>query len=98
MHVTDESSIPDHCMVYTLSDPHDSSFRGKCHHIHEENCLGCDDLTSEIYEFVEQASFLLKDDRDEAVYLTQHSKDMIQAWRAPQLHTVRQDQSRLEIL
>ena len=101
MHVTNESSIPDHCMVYALSDPRDSSFRGKCQHVHEEHCSECDDLTSvldEIYEFVKQASFLSKDDRDEALYLAQHSKDMIQAWRAHQLRTVRQDQSRLEIL
>ena len=101
MHVTNESSIPDHCMVYALSDPRDSSFRGKCQHVHEEHCTECDDLTSvlhEIYKFVKQASFPSKDDRDEALYLAQHSKDMIKAWRAHQLRTVRQDQSRLEIL
>ena len=88
-------------MVYALSDPRDSSFRGKCQHVHEQHCTECDDLTSvldEICEFVKQASFLSKDDRDEALYLAQHSKDMIQAWRAHQLRTVRQDQSRLEIL
>lgn len=88
-------------MVYALGDPRDSSFRGKCQYIHEEHCSECDDLTSvlnEIYEFVKQASFLSKDDRDEALYLAQHSKDMIQAWRAHQLGTVKQDQSRLEIL
>ena len=98
MHVTNESSIPDHCMVYALSDPRDSSFRGECQHVHEEHCTECDTVLNEIYEFVKQASFLSKDDRDEALYLAQHSKDMIQAWRAHQLRTVRQDQSRLEIL
>ena len=88
-------------MVYAMSDTSDSSFRGKCQHINEEHCSECDGLTStsdDIHEFVEQASFLLKDGKDEALYLAQHSKEMIQAWRTHQLCTVRQDQSRLEIL
>ena len=69
---------------YMHCDPRHSSFRGKCQHVHEEHCTECDDLTSvldEINKFVKQASFPSKDDRDEALYLAQHSKDMIQAWR-----------------
>ena len=47
---------------------------------------------------VEEASFHTKDDHDEATYLVKHSRDLINAWKAHQLRTVRQDQSRLKIL
>lgn len=101
VHVADESPIADHCMAYALSDPRDSSFRQKCQHIHEEHCPECDELNSvldEIHRFVEEASFKSKDDSDEAVFVVKHSKEMIQAWKAHQLRTVRQDESRLQIL
>lgn len=101
VHVADESPIADHCMAYALSEPRDSSFRQKCQHIHEEHCPECDELNSvldEIHRFVEEASFKSKDDSDEAIFVVKHSKEMIQAWKAHQLHTVRQDESRLQIL
>ena len=88
-------------MAYALSNPHDSSFSQKCEHIHEEQCLQCEELNSalqEIQAFVAQATFHSKDDGDEAVYVATHSKEMIQAWKAHQLRTVRQDQARVEIL
>ena len=75
-------------MAYALSNPHDSSFSQKCKHIHEEQCLQCEELNSalqEIQTFVEQATFHSKDDGDEAVYVATHSKEMIQAWKAHQL-------------
>ena len=46
---------------------------------------------------VEEASFHTKDDHDEATeatYLVKHSRDLIHAWKAHQLRTVKQDQSR----
>lgn len=101
MHVDDESTIADHCMTYALSDSRDSSFTQKCQHVHEQHCSDCDAMKSvlnEICEFVEQASFPSKDDSDEAQYVAQHSKGAIQAWKAHQLRTVRQDEARLEIL
>lgn len=91
MHIADESTIADHCMTYALSDSRDSSFRQRCQHIHKEHCSECDSMNSvlnEICEFVEQDSFLSKDDSDEAQYLAQHSRDTILAWKAHQLRTV----------
>ena len=85
VHVADESTVADHCMTYALSNPSDSSFRRQCRHVHDEHCR-------------ERVSLPSKDDCDEAIYVTKHSKEMIQAWKAHQLRTVRQDQSRLQIL
>ena len=101
MHVSDASPIGDHCMTYALSDPHDSSFRQKCPHVHHDHCAECVSLSTlldQINRFVEQASFQSKDDRDEATYVAKHSKEAIESWKAHQLRSVRQDQSRLQIL
>ena len=101
MHVANESTIADHCMAYALSDPSDSCFQQKCHHTNEEQCSQCkelDTLLDEIQMAVDRASFHTKDDYDEATYVVNHSKDVIHAWKAHQLRTVRQDQSRLKIL
>ena len=101
MHVADESTVADHCMTYALSDPSDSSFRQQCQHVHDEHCRECENLDAvldEIHTFFERVSLPSKDDCDEAIYVTKHSKEMIEAWKAHQLRTVRQDQSRLQIL
>ncbi|XP_068742860.1 uncharacterized protein [Montipora capricornis] len=101
VHVSDTSPIGDHCMTYALSDPHDSSFRQKCPHIHHDHCaegVSLSTLLDQINRFVEQASFQSKDDRDEATYVAKHSKEAIESWKAHHLRSVRQDQSRLQIL
>ena len=101
VHVADESTVADHCMTYALSDPSDSSFRQQCQHVHDEHCRECENLDAvldEIHTFFERVSLPSKDDCDEAIYVTKHSKEMIEAWKAHQLRTVRQDQSRLQIL
>lgn len=88
-------------MSYALSDPSDSCFQQKCQHTHGDHCFQCEELGTvleEIQVAVEEASFHTKDDHDEATYLVKHSRDLIHAWKAHQLRTVRQDQSRLKIL
>ena len=88
-------------MSYALSDPSDSCFQQKCQHTHGDHCFQCEELGTvleEIQVAVEEASFHTKDDQDEATYLVKHSRDLIHAWKAHQLRTVRQDQSRLKIL
>ena len=68
---------------------------------HTEYTAQCDTLQivlNEILNFVQQASFQSEDDRDEAIYVTRHSTEVIRAWKSHQLRTVRQDQSRLQIL
>ena len=101
MHVDDEATIADHCMSFALSDPSDSCFQQKCQHTHGDHCFQCEELGTfldEIQVAVEEASFHTKNDHDEATYLVKHSRDIIHPWKAHQLRTVRQDQSRLKIL
>ena len=88
-------------MSYALSDPSDSCFQQKCQHTHGDHWFQCEELGTvleEIQVAVEEDSFHTKDDHDEATYLVKHSRDLIHAWKAHQLRTVRQDQSRLKIL
>ncbi|CAH3107846.1 unnamed protein product [Pocillopora meandrina] len=88
-------------MSYALSDPSDSCFQQKCQHTHGDHCFQCEELGTvldDIEEAVEEASFHMKNDHDKATYLLKHSRDIIHAWKAHQLHTVRQDQSKLKIL
>lgn len=101
VHVDDEATIAYHCMSYALGDPSDSCFQQKCQHTHGDHCFQCEELGTfldEIQVAVEEASFHTKNDHDEATYLVKHSRDIIHPWKAHQLRTVRQDQSRLKIL
>ena len=88
-------------MGYALSDTTDTSFAKVCQHAHDEYCVECDALRTaldEIRSLIEQTTFDSEDDRDEALYVAKHSTQAILAWKAHQLRTIRQDQSRLEVL
>ena len=91
VYVADESTVADHCMTYALSDTSDSSFRQQCQHVHDEHCRECENLDAvldEVHTFFEWVSLPSKDDCDEAIYVTKHTKEMIEAWKAHQLRTV----------
>ena len=45
----DESSCPDHCLRFGLSDPSDSDLEEQCAHEHTTSCEECDDITICLY-------------------------------------------------
>ena len=46
MHVSKQSSIPDHCRAYALSDPNDKDYQMICPHDHLDTCDRCELLSS----------------------------------------------------
>lgn len=101
VHISDESSVPDHCSVYALSDPSDRDHRKECNHSHTLSCDQCsalDGVLLEIEQSLEEASFENDERRDESIFIFQSAKRAIQAWKGHQLRSVRQDQGRIDAL
>ena len=46
VHVTEASSVADHCTSYALSDPENLHFRHSCSHPHNLACCSCEGLKS----------------------------------------------------
>ena len=100
MHINSQSAVADHCSVYALSDPSESSFRQQCDHQHSELCDQChalNDVLQDIGQAAQNAAFRSEEEQDERLYLYELANQAIQAWKGHQLRSVRQDQSRLDI-
>ena len=50
VHVAKESSIPDHCRQYALSDPQNAAFKTVCNHTHDDRCDRCEELSMGLRE------------------------------------------------
>ena len=77
------------------------TFHRQCDHRHEDPCEQCENLNSTlaaISEAVTRAPFHTDDDRDEAVYLTNHATLAIQSWKSHLLRSAHQDQARLDAI
>ena len=101
MHINCQSVVVDHCSVYALSDSTDSSFKQQCNHQYKEPCDQCQalsDVLQDIGQTVQDAEFHSEEERDEGLYLYDSAYQAIQVWKSHQLRTVRQDQSRLDVL
>jgi len=93
--------VANHCSVYALSDPLDLDFQQKCDHEHNDRCSHCEGLNAALLQIkatVESVNFHTEEDRDESFYLYQTAADAINAWKAHQLRSVRQDQGRIDVL
>ncbi|KAK3736763.1 hypothetical protein QZH41_008003 [Actinostola sp. cb2023] len=101
VHISNDSSVADHCSVHALSDPSDKTFRCQCNHEHNNVCDQCNSLDmalQDIEDVVTNAKFQSEVDRDEYMYICRSAKQAIQAWKCHQLRSIRQDQARLDIL
>ena len=100
VHIAEESCVPDHCSVYSLSDPSDKFMRQACNHAHNGRCDQCDafQLLHSIQAAICEAEYSWTEDRDEAMYLYKHAKEAIHLWKCHHIRSVRQDQARLDIL
>ena len=50
VHVSDNSTVADHCKAFALSDPKDNDYNVICDHQHNDKCDRCDEITSTIDE------------------------------------------------
>ena len=87
--------------MYALSDPTENCFTQKCHHQHHQQCDQCEALEAVLKDTgraVQDTRFSDDEERDEALYLYESATQAIQSWKSHQLRSVRQDQSRLDVL
>ena len=85
--------------MFPLSDCTNPNLRQQCDHRHEDACEQCESLNSTltaISEAVARVPFHTDDDRDEAVYLTNHATLAIQSRKCHLLRSAHQDQAHLD--
>lgn len=94
-----ESEVADHCLTFSLSDPKNSCFQGKCNHNHDEVCYECNKLTGVLSTIKEACAELQsEEERDDSICLVAQAEKDILAWKAHQLRTVNQDQAKHDVL
>lgn len=101
MHLEKEARIPDHCVVFSLSDASDPSYQQKCQHNHDDSCEQCEALKETLQDIenrINGCHFSSNDDHDEANYIMQSSKLAIRSWQCHIVRSFNQDQARLDIL
>ena len=101
VHISSKSTVADHCSVYALSDPNEAVFKQDCDHQHEELCDQCqsiNEVLKEIGQALQDTTFRSEEERDETLYLYEEAQRAIQEWKSHQLRSVRQDQSRIDVL
>ena len=103
VHVCKDSTVPDHCRKYALSDPNDKAFQTKCNHQHFNTCDRCDALSSVLHE-IDGALAKMSDNnvsidmKEELEFTVTNAKKHIIAWKAHLLRNVNQDEARLNTI
>jgi hypothetical protein len=101
VHVSDDSSVEDHCIFHALNDISDKTWKTPCKHKHEKSCSQCDELgkvLEDIDNFLRNQSDLSLDEFQDLEYTYKQSTEAIAAWKSHQLRSVRQDQARTACL
>ncbi|CAH3186465.1 unnamed protein product [Porites lobata] len=101
VHLEKEASIPDHCVVFSLSDASHPDYQVQCQHNHEDICEQCEALNETLREIdsrINCCHFSSDDEREEAIYILQSSKLAIYSWQCHILRSFNQDQARLDFL
>ena len=100
VHISDSTTVPDHCRCFALSDSKDCDFKVICDHEHNDICSQChilEDVVSEI-ESAMQHCELEDADQAELKFLLKKSLEDIHMWKAHQLRSVTQEKSRTDVL
>jgi len=99
-----ESTVPDHCRVYALSDPNDKDFQSICTHSHLDTCDRCALHTSVLGEIenalqeIAENVCISTDIKEKLTFLVAQAKKNILAWKAHLLRCINQDEARLDVL
>ena len=83
----DESTCPDHCKRYTLSDTQNSAFKTECDHTHGTECPQCELLKSTLTSIQTQIISLSvqlygQEQNEDLLYDAKLSKYMVLGWKA----------------
>lgn len=96
VHVSECCSVADHCSSYGLSDSKDSELRSHCSHDHNLKCSKCESI-SDVLCCIKRylpKSKLAPEEVEDFSYIHNQAVQAIQAWKAHQLRSVRQDTAR----
>jgi len=100
VHISQSSSVPDHCSTFALSDLNNHCWKEACDHDHNEQCDRCEQLKNtfaQIHKLIEQYQ---SDDilRKRLLYKFKQQIKFIDEWKSHLLRTVHQDQARIHVL
>ena len=102
MHVSQSSTVADHCRLFALNDPKEPAFQVQCEHEHKDSCDGFDQVVSTLSEIdvalIAQKGNMLPGVYEELSFSVRQAKTNIPAWKAHILHSINQDSSRIDIL
>ena len=99
LHVSRSSRIPDHCILFALSETRSQYYASSCDHDHDEVCVECTNLKSVLFEIKVQIQKNKDQDlMDRLLYDYNDYVDSILVWKAHLLRCVNQDQCRTVIL
>ncbi len=100
MHITENSNVADHCLVYALSDQNEELHSITCCHQHDQSCSSCEDLKNIIKEIKSSlpVAQLSNEDHDNLTYLIEQAVQAVESWKAHQLRSIQQDKGRTECL
>ena len=102
VHVTEASSVADHCTSYALSHPENHHFCHSCSHPHNLACSSCEGLKSVLSSIEavlhDKATMLSDEERDDMMYAYQQPLQAIEAWEARQLRSLQQNKCCVDIL
>ena len=102
VHVSERSTMADHCRIFALSDPNEKKFQEECNHGHEDTCDRCDQLVSTIDEIESalaiQGDNLLPSVNEMLTFTVKQVKTNIFAWKLHILGNIHQDAARVDVL
>ena len=85
VHVSESSTVVDHCRFFALSDPNETECQDECNHSHEHACDRCDQLVSTLDEIESvvaiQRDNLLPSVNEELTFTVKQAKTNIFAWK-----------------
>ena len=102
VHISQSSTVADHCITYALSDPKERAFQSECAHHHNDGCDRCELVSSTLDSieaaFVAQASTLQEEEKEELTFTLKNAKVNIFAWKAHILRFIHQDHARVDAI
>ena len=101
VHVSQSSTVADHCRTYALSDPKEPLFQATCDHVHSDVCERRATLASTLNDIEEglvgQSQNMTSNTKEELVFRVKNAKMAILAWKSHLLRSVNKDGARVQL-
>ncbi|XP_055997743.1 uncharacterized protein LOC125646321 [Ostrea edulis] len=101
VHISESSTVPDHCREFALSDE-PGPFGRKCEHKHDMVCINCEqihELLSSISSLISESNLKEKEEnRDDYEYKLAQAKCNISNWKTHIVRTNHQEKAKSDIM